>query len=870
MRALADTDATLTIDPGARPWPLRAVEALAVFALGVLLMNHFYAHSTPRPDSPIGVPEHDSYYHVAMASMLPEHGVLRTFPWLQYTYFRDQGHDFVSHHWGFHLLLFPFVKAGEWLRGDALAGGRWAMSAVFGVNLLLFHLLLRQRRVPWHWLWIALFVLLPEQYHGRHGYVRAIGSSLMFMQLAMLALFAGRIWLAAITVGAYVHLYLGAVFFGPLIVASYAVSHVIAPRDERVWPWRLVLITAGGWLVGVLTYPYSGGMYEFLKMQVFGSGLSPDIEVGREWKPYSDAWFLIRMAAPLLVVWSGALLLRVRMGPRFDARETALLMLQFLFLLLTFKARRFIEYWPLFALLSAAYLAAPPLRAIIAEAAAAFARRSERARFALISAAVLIGVSACAAAWQIASDRPGAAAFVNEWRVWAPLIALLALPALCMTWAGVPLRWSAGARVAVLVSGVILVAVAGVACGLAATGAGRLRLPSSVWGLLILAYTLLPLLASRAGQASSKPAYAAARTLGIILAGIGLPAATLAVGSRSLASAAGQLHCYYDLGDVRQLMTFLRQDAQPGDIVFTDDWDIFPVFFYHNRHNHYIVGLDPKFTHQRDPDLWSKYVKISRGEVPATIRLARSESGRALTAPVGLENIRSDFRARYVVADRDHRRLADALSKTPELAEFVYPGPSYAAARNAQYVVFRIRHQHESAAYVAALNAAKDCSTGPVALGEMRPTVNEQGWGTLGVDRSVEGRAIRLAGQSFERGLGTHAPARLVYPVPDGAAWFEAVVGIDDETDGQGSAVVSIRLDGEGVYESPRLLGGDAPVAIRIPIAGRKQLELRAEPTSDGRRFDHVCWGNARFMPADSSPALGASDEPRFVPEGTE
>ena len=66
-----------------------------------------------------------------------------------------------------------------------------------------------------------------------------------------------------------------------------------------------------GWILGVVSYPYAGGIFEFLRLQVFGSGLSPDIEVGREWKPYSDAWFLVTMAGTLFIA-SGSL---SAMGP---------------------------------------------------------------------------------------------------------------------------------------------------------------------------------------------------------------------------------------------------------------------------------------------------------------------------------------------------------------------------------------------------------------------------------------------------------------------------------------------------------------------------------------------------------------------------
>src|SRR5262249_7108 len=149
-----------------------------------------------------------------------------------------------------------------------------------GVNLVLFHLLLRHAKVPLHWLWIALFLLLPDQFFARHGFVRAIGASFLFMQLVILLLFNRRWILAGVALAAYVTLYLGAVVYWALIVAIYALAMVAGPKEDRTWPWKMVLFTVAGWLLGVVTYPYSAGMFEFLKMQVFGSGLSPDIEVG--------------------------------------------------------------------------------------------------------------------------------------------------------------------------------------------------------------------------------------------------------------------------------------------------------------------------------------------------------------------------------------------------------------------------------------------------------------------------------------------------------------------------------------------------------------------------------------------------------------
>lgn len=775
------------------------IEALALFALGFGLMLVFYGGTVSSPGAEIGVPGHDSFYHIAMASILTKYGAMSQFPWLEYVYFRDQGTAFVSHHWGFHVMLMPFVKLAELTTGDALEGGRWATSTFFGLNLVVFHFLLRLKRVPMHWLWIGLFFLLPDQFYARHGFVRAIGPSLLFMQLTLLALFARRYWLAGLAVGAYVHLYLGAVMFGPLLVAIHAAALALGPKGDREWPWKMVALTAGGWALGVVTYPYAGGMYEFLKLQVFGSGLSPDIEVGREWKPYSDAWFLVRMAGPLLAVWVAALVLRFRTGPRLSATDTTLLVLQFLFLVLTVKARRFIEYWPPICLLSAAYMAASPLSELAGAARNAWARRrgaqpgdgdairsgGGAIHAGVIGAAVLALVAASGFAWYRVASEEDAALLLRHWAVWA--VPVLVVAGVCATRA----------------------------LNRAADG---LELPFGT-------------------SAAGRIAFAG-------LAAVLIPGATLAIGAGSLSSAVGQLRCYYDLDEVRSMMAYLENHSDAGDLVFTDDWDVFPLYFFHNRHNHYIVGLDPKFTHQREPDLWNRYVKISRGKVPSTIRLASATDGSE-QATVDLEDIREAFGARWVVVDDDHSALSDALAHAPEFAELVYPeGMDYDAARRSEYVIFRIRSEEEE----RQIAGSKRDLTAPLYLSDLRAVSVAQGWGDLAVDRTVDGNDIRLGGEEFARGLGTHAPCTLVYDIPEGQEFFEAVVGVDDETEGRGSVIASVSLDGELMYETTILRGRGEPVELRIPVGGATRIELGAEPTEDGQRFDHVSWADARFL----------------------
>lgn len=696
---------------------LRIVESLSIFLVGAAVMNYLYVASAAQPGQPLGVPEHDSFYHVRMATLLVEQGLPQKFPWLQYAYFRESGDDFVSHHVGFHALLAPLVLAARAITGDALDGGRWAVCAFFGANLLLFDLLLRRERVPLRWLWLAVFLVLPNQFLSRHASVRAIGASLMFMQLILLALFAGRHWLAAAALAAYVHLYLGAVTFGPPLVIAYALAQAVGPRGERCLPWRMALITFVGWLVGVLTYPYASGMFEFLRLQVFGSGLSPETEVGNEWRPYTDAWFIVMMSGGVLAIWVAALTLRLRCGPRLNPRETAILLLQFGFLLLTLKARRFIEYWPPFCLLSAAYLAAPPLRAGLAALRAwceptdaPSARRAHVWAISLSAAAIVSSLvlgyfllsplqSQGGASGKLLVEAllPGAAAVVAEWRVWLCLL---------VVFAGAPLARAAlgGGRLreawigALVLGGAVGLIGAVAAARSEGFPAARIEVSGLMIGAVVLAVVLIALIASRL-RAADEAASAAARAGGClrVILGGAIACGVVLLGAPQWSVAAGAVRCRYDLKAVADVMRAAQQASRAGDIIFTDDWDVFPPFFYFNTHNYFIVGLDPEFTHARRPELWDRYVKISRGQTPATIRVSDG-GGKTRAVRVELSDIWTEFRARFVVTDLDHNKLAAQLAAAPDFAELIYPAGGFEANKQAPYLLFRIRAPHDAPA----------------------------------------------------------------------------------------------------------------------------------------------------------------------------
>ena len=124
------------------------------------------------------------------------------------------------------------------------------------------------------------------------------------------------------------------------------------------------------------------------------------------------------------------------------------------------------------------------------------------------------------------------------------------------------------------------------------------------------------------------------------------------------------------------------------------------------------------------------------------------------------------------------------------------------------------------------------------------------------VDRAATGEPLRVGGTTYRRGLGTHAPTRLVFDLDPRFTKLRGSVGIDDSAltnpeHARGSVTFRVRLDGKVVWESRVLRGGDAPVelpVIELPPSesGRaRELALEADPVED-HRGDRADW--LRFL----------------------
>jgi alpha-galactosidase len=154
-----------------------------------------------------------------------------------------------------------------------------------------------------------------------------------------------------------------------------------------------------------------------------------------------------------------------------------------------------------------------------------------------------------------------------------------------------------------------------------------------------------------------------------------------------------------------------------------------------------------------------------------------------------------------------------------------------------------------------------------VALTSLDLATLHQGWGQPHADQSVEGNPLSIGGRSFERGIGSHAPGEWWIDLGGGASRFTAWVGVDDEVKQLGSVTFVIYGDGERLYESGVIKGGDAPTFIDVDLTGVQQLLLLMGAGGDGMNYDHANWAEAEITMSTGKPkgTLPPREEPYFL-----
>ena len=287
----------------------------------------------------------DTAYHLAVARITAAGGVLHAFPWTPYSWLADH---YADKEFLFHLLLVPFSSL------DPVTASRVA-GAMFGTLLMaVLFFILRAEKVPGAGLWTLATLTISSAYLARFAMVRphllSIALSLLLVWAAVrrrpLPLAAAGFLFPLCYTAWHLPLFLTAV-----VVAAGLLSG--AGFDRR---GPLIVTLAA--LTGIALHPnFPEALHLFwiqnveVLLATAWSGRG-GIDLGGEFLPFSIRGLGRYLFIPAIL--TVAALKKSWAGRRVHSPALAFAACAFLFLLMTLRTQRFVEYLVPFALAAAA------------------------------------------------------------------------------------------------------------------------------------------------------------------------------------------------------------------------------------------------------------------------------------------------------------------------------------------------------------------------------------------------------------------------------------------------------------------------------------------------------------------------------------
>src|SRR5688572_17844657 len=319
--------------------PLLPLVLLALFIAGMAAIQFATAD----------MPDNDGFYHIKLAELMRTEGLKPTFSWLPLSILNPN--EFYDHHFLFHVALIPFTF------GDLRVGAKWAAVIFASLAFLAIWYLFHRQRVPFAWLWALGLLGISDAFLYRMSVTRAQSVSLAVLALAFAWLLEGKHKHLAILSFLYVWMYDAF----PLMIAL-AVLHLIAVAlVEHRLEYRPLLYITAGMILGLIINPYFPENIIFSYRHMLPKlADATSVRVGNEWFPYETKQLLDNSLPSLIAFASGILALGLA-GRKMDVRTAFALLVSLLFGLMLFQARRFVEYFPPFALIFVVFAWSPLL-----------------------------------------------------------------------------------------------------------------------------------------------------------------------------------------------------------------------------------------------------------------------------------------------------------------------------------------------------------------------------------------------------------------------------------------------------------------------------------------------------------------------------
>lgn len=368
----------------ARLRPLVEGAALLALFAGALALVQFAAP---------GLAGNDGYYHMKMGLLMRQQGLKPTFIWLPLSILSPKG--YYDHHLLYHVYLALFVAVWWLLRG---------------------------RGVRWAGLWSLGLLAVSDAFLYRMSMPRAQSASLLALALGVHWLLKRRYRLLGVLGFLYVWLYNAFPLLLLLAAAYVAVTFV----TERRLEWQPLAVVGLGIGLGVVVNPYFPQNVAFIINHLLPKVGAINERVGTEWYPY-ETWTLVENATGAWLALLGGVLAMGWNEKRVDRPTLFALALALLFGLLVFKSRRFVEYFPAFALIFGAMSVSRLVDGVgegvwrrwalagLAMAMVALSARSLlRAREAM-ERTLPADLYADAATWLAENSQPGEMVFQTDW-----------------------------------------------------------------------------------------------------------------------------------------------------------------------------------------------------------------------------------------------------------------------------------------------------------------------------------------------------------------------------------------------------------------------------------------------------------------------
>ena len=255
----------------------------------------------------------------------------------------------------------------------------------------------------------------------------------------------------------------------------------------------------------------------------------------------------------------------------------------------------------------------------------------------------------------------------------------------------------------------------------------------------------------------------------------------------------------------------------------------------------------------------------ARGDGNADRLVARGPGGDLMVLPGRLNGISADRIAfHYRRQDRTVERAKVAMIVMSDAAK-IDPPPGQLILQDGSRLGFdaiRLHAGHftltSGAAEATGIPAERATAVlyrpaGVTYLSELTPAeVHEAGTFdtvfTWRADRSSGAGPLRLAGRTWPRGLGLHSRCRLTYRLQGRYRRLIAVAGIDDAARPHGDATLAIAADGRELLAPTRLTGRDAPIPLRLDLAGAQTLTIEVDYGEGLDVGDSVDLGDAKLI----------------------